>query len=38
MRFYWGYGSSLTERNVNAYEQTMKIFRDSSSKIFIKLK
>jgi hypothetical protein len=38
MRFYWGYGSSLTERNVNAYEQTMKIFKDFSSKIFIKLK
>ena len=38
MRFYWGYESSLTERNVNAYEQSMKIFKDFSSKIFIKLK
>ena len=29
MRLCWGYGASLTERNVNAYEKTMKIFKKS---------
>ena len=35
MRLCWGYGASLTERNVNAYEQTMKIFKDTVEKYLL---
>ena len=35
MRLCWGYGPSLTERNANAYEQTMKIFIESVEKYLL---
>ena len=35
MRLCWGYGPSLTERNANAYEQTMKIFTESVKKYLL---
>ena len=35
MRLCWGYGASLAERNANAYEQTMKIFKDTVEKYLL---
>ena len=35
MRLCWGYGPSLTERNDYAYEQTMKIFKDTVEKYLL---
>jgi len=35
MRICWGYGPSLTERNDNAYKQTIKIFKESVEKYLL---
>ena len=35
LRLCWGYGASLTERNDYAYQQTMKIFKDSIEKYLL---
>jgi len=35
LRLCWSYGASLTERNDYAYQQTMKIFKDSIEKYLL---